>query len=407
MKLKSSVAWRQCVGQNGSNYFTMSPPLTCLRLLLWIVLPAVAALVPLFAQAQSKRVALVVGNSSYSSISPLQGTRLDATTIADVLEKVHGFTVTRRADLSRTSMLRELNLFARAARDAETAVIYYSGHGVSSASRQNFLLPVDIPDMSTVDDVDTELSIAAISVDDVVDTIARTRARVQLLVLDACRDIPNGLPRSKSLPKGMAPAARVESRNLLIAFATESGHTARDGGRNRPSPYAEALAVELGSKGASTGLLTLLDNVAVRVERATSGAQRPTRYGNLRTDVCLVGSCSLTFAANALPKPAIPPRTAPSEVGTSRMADEQSSTSAVARDGRFVVQVGSFADSTEAAEIRRRVEKLGLKTYTHVAETADGKRIRVRVGPFVSRTQADDAAGKIKGLDLPANILTL
>lgn len=80
---------------------------------------------------------------------------------------------------------------------------------------------------------------------------------------------------------------------------------------------------------------------------------------------------------------------------------------AVAAEGRFVVQVGAFADPTKARETRLRVEKAGLKTYTHVAETKEGKRIRVRVGPFANRGEADKAAEKIKGLDLPAAILTL
>lgn len=80
---------------------------------------------------------------------------------------------------------------------------------------------------------------------------------------------------------------------------------------------------------------------------------------------------------------------------------------ATAADGRFVVQVGAFADPGKARETRQRVERAGLKTYTHVAETKDGKRTRVRVGPFASRAEADKAAEKIKGLDLPAAILTL
>jgi DedD protein len=78
-----------------------------------------------------------------------------------------------------------------------------------------------------------------------------------------------------------------------------------------------------------------------------------------------------------------------------------------AGDGRYVVQVGAFSDAAKAREARLKVEKAGLKTYTNVAETKDGKRIRVRVGPFASRAEADKAAGKVKGLDLPAAILTL
>jgi DedD protein len=75
--------------------------------------------------------------------------------------------------------------------------------------------------------------------------------------------------------------------------------------------------------------------------------------------------------------------------------------------GRYVVQVGAFADAGKAREARMKVERAGLKTYTQVAETSDGKRTRVRVGPFGTRAEADKAAGKIKGLDLPAAILSL
>ena len=81
--------------------------------------------------------------------------------------------------------------------------------------------------------------------------------------------------------------------------------------------------------------------------------------------------------------------------------------SASAAEGRFVVQVGAFADAAKARETRLKLERAGLKTYTHVAETKEGKRIRVRVGPFGSKAEADKAASRIKGLDLPAAVLTL
>ena len=74
---------------------------------------------------------------------------------------------------------------------------------------------------------------------------------------------------------------------------------------------------------------------------------------------------------------------------------------------RFIVQIGAFAEVIKAREARLKVEGAGLKTYTQVAETTGGKRIRVRVGPFATRTEADKAASKIKILGLPAAILTL
>lgn len=75
--------------------------------------------------------------------------------------------------------------------------------------------------------------------------------------------------------------------------------------------------------------------------------------------------------------------------------------------GRFVVQVGAFADADRAREVRAKLEKAGLKTYTNVAETKDGPRTRVRVGPFASKPEAKKAAEKIKQLNLPAAVLTL
>jgi DedD protein len=73
---------------------------------------------------------------------------------------------------------------------------------------------------------------------------------------------------------------------------------------------------------------------------------------------------------------------------------------AAGAQGRFAVQVGAFSDAAAAREVRLKVEKLGLKTYTQVVETADGRRIRVRVGPFATRDDAEKAAGKVKSAGL-------
>ena len=81
--------------------------------------------------------------------------------------------------------------------------------------------------------------------------------------------------------------------------------------------------------------------------------------------------------------------------------------SANAEESRFIVQVGAFADAEKAREARTKVERAGLKTYTQVVDTKDGKRTRVRVGPFNNRAEADKAAARIKALELSASVLTL
>lgn len=74
---------------------------------------------------------------------------------------------------------------------------------------------------------------------------------------------------------------------------------------------------------------------------------------------------------------------------------------------RFIVQVGAYADAKAAQDVRAKVERLGLKTYTQAVETADGRRIRVRVGPFNSRDEADKIAAKVRGGGLSSAVLTL
>jgi len=80
---------------------------------------------------------------------------------------------------------------------------------------------------------------------------------------------------------------------------------------------------------------------------------------------------------------------------------------APAAAARYIVQVGAYGENKAAQEVRGKVEKLGLKTYAQAVDTADGKRIRVRLGPFASRDEAERASAKLKGAGLPGAILTL
>jgi DedD protein len=74
---------------------------------------------------------------------------------------------------------------------------------------------------------------------------------------------------------------------------------------------------------------------------------------------------------------------------------------------RFVVQAGTFSDDGKLRETRSKLEKAGITTYTQVIEGKDGRRVRVRVGPFTKRDDADKMANKIKQLQLQPQVLTL
>ena len=75
--------------------------------------------------------------------------------------------------------------------------------------------------------------------------------------------------------------------------------------------------------------------------------------------------------------------------------------------GRFVVQAGAFAEAGAAREMRSKLEKLGLKSYTQVVETSSGRRPRVRAGPYATRDEAERALAKAKAAGVSGVVLTL
>ncbi len=97
----------------------------------------------------------------------------------------------------------------------------------------------------------------------------------------------------------------------------------------------------------------------------------------------------------APPKPAVAPKPAAPAVQTPQAA------------GRFVVQIGAFAETAAVRDVRSKAQKAGLVTFTQTVDTADGKRTRVRVGPFASREEAEKAAAQAKAAGLGSSVLTL
>ncbi|TIN13288.1 MAG: caspase family protein, partial [Mesorhizobium sp.] len=190
-----------------------------------------------------KRVALVIGNSSYQRVARLPNPNNDAADMAALLSKV-GFEVSRKMDLDHTAFRKALQEFGREAEGADFAIIFFAGHGVEVENR-NFLVPTDVS-LSADSDVEFE----AIPLDLVMNALSRVSG-VRVVLLDACRDNPfiAAMRRSnatRSIGRGLAaiePAA-----GTLVGYAAKEGTTAFDGaGRN--SPYTAGLLAHLGEPG--------------------------------------------------------------------------------------------------------------------------------------------------------------
>lgn len=183
-----------------------------------------------------ERLALVIGNGAYETISTLPNPTNDADLIARTLQKI-GFKVTTENDVTHDQMRSAMKRFGEALEDAgpdSIAVFYYAGHAVQLRGA-NYLLPVD----ARISD-ESDLSIEGIHLDLALHQIAHAELAASFIIIDACRDNP--FSGQVSLPDGLAQIRA--PRRSIIAYSTEPGGVAMDGvGRN--SPYTSALAKEL------------------------------------------------------------------------------------------------------------------------------------------------------------------
>ena len=231
-----------------------------------------------------KRVALVIGNSTYPS-APLNNPSNDADDLSAALKRLQ-FDVTEHKDLTTRAFDDAVDEFVVQAKDADVALFFFSGHGVQIDKRA-YIAPVDIR-AETESTALREL----MSIQDVVSRIEHA-AKVSVVVLDACRDSPLqerlrrvAMEKNKALSptKGLPPISVIGS-NTLIVYATVPGEVASDGtGRN--SPFTTALLKHLETPGLEMELM--FKRVTTDVLKNTGGAQQPERLSRLQSELILL-----------------------------------------------------------------------------------------------------------------------
>ncbi len=178
---------------------------------------------------------------------------------------------------------------------------------------------------------------------------------------------------------------------------------------SQPRPIPVDIAIEIPARQSVKPLAPAIPSAAPSAAPATP-APDPAPVAPPAAVASVTPAATPVPAVPAVPVAAAPaaPRVAEDSARAKALLEDKPVAGAnVAAELRLVVQVGAFADAAKAREVRLKLEKAGLKTYTQVADSKDGKRTRVRVGPFASKAEADQAALKIKALDLPATILSL
>lgn len=205
-------------------------------------------------------------------------------------------------------------------------------------------------------------------------------------------DIPIEIPdRAKVAPLGQADAERPAASGT-VGGQSSAGAIA---GITPPAAAASTTAPASSSAASSAGIAAKVPVGDNKPEPKPAAKPEPKP------------------APKVEPKPAAKPAAKPDAKADAKTdtkteakpkADAKPAASA---EGRFVVQVGAYAEATSLRDARQKVEKIGFKTYTQVVGPKTAQRTRVRVGPFATKAEADKAAEKIKKLNLPAAILAL
>jgi uncharacterized caspase-like protein len=222
-----------------------------------------------------RRVALVIGNGTYSEAGTLANPVNDALDIADKLRSI-GFEVIEGNDLGKRELERSIGEFSDALAGAGVGLFYYAGHGLQVDGR-NYIVPVDARL-----DMPVKLQLEAVPIDEILD-IMEQQTKVSLVFLDACRNNPfaRSLSRTATTRSATALAGLAQfdsTRGSFIAFSTAPGAVAMDGsGRN--SPFAAALLRHIAEPGQSINDMM----IAVRrdVVSQTRESQRPWEQGSL------------------------------------------------------------------------------------------------------------------------------
>ncbi len=238
---------------------------------------------PLTAPAQEaypgteQRVALVIGNSDYD-MGPLRNPVNDARAMAEVLEELD-FTVLKYENLpGKAEMKKAVRDFGYRIQNGGVGLFYYAGHGVQVEGR-NYLIPVH----ATINK-EEEVEYESVDVGFVLAQMESARNRMNILILDACRNNP--FARSwRSASQGLAHMNA--PTGTLIAYATAPGSTASDGAREN-GLYTQEILQQIHRENLK--IEDVFKNVRVNVLEKSDRNQVPWESSSLTGDFYFVRS---------------------------------------------------------------------------------------------------------------------
>lgn len=219
----------------------------------------------------NKRIALVVGNAAYKT-SPLRNPVNDARALSLALSQL-GFEVQLEENVSQQGFMTALRNFGNRLRETQgVGLFYYAGHGMQIKGG-NYLIPVD-----AAIEAEDEVRYFSIDAGQVLDKMEQAGNRLNIVILDACRDNPF----ARSFRSKQSGLAQMDAPSgMLIAFATSPGSVAFDGDGNN-GVYTKHLLRNLTLPGLPIELV--LKRVREGVSSETAQKQIPWESSSLLGD---------------------------------------------------------------------------------------------------------------------------
>lgn len=213
--------------------------------------------------SKAKRIALVIGNNNYTQ-GKLANAVNDSRGMRDILKNL-GFTVLYRENSSLREITTAVQDFGNKLKKGGVGLFYFSGHGLQIKG-QNFLLPIGV-DIKSEGDVPYE----GYPADRLLSALEVSGNKLNIIILDACRDNPFARSFSRSTLSGLAQMQ--SGKGMLIAYATSPGDTASDGPGMKNGLFTYHLIENLRISGLS--LSKLFDITREKVFKASKENQLP------------------------------------------------------------------------------------------------------------------------------------
>jgi len=238
--------------------------------------------------AGEARTALIIGNGAYHS-APLKNPVQDARGMADALRK-GGLRGTLLENATRSRMVQAIRDFGQTIQGGGVGLLYYAGHGMQVKGK-NYLVPVDA-DLASEDEVPYN----TLDADAILAKMESARNRLNILILDACRNNP--FARSfRSSAQGLAQMDA--PAGSYIAFATSPGRTAADGTGSH-GLYTQHLLDQLARPGIKVE--DVFKRVRASVMRDSQQQQVPWESSSITGDFYFVpGALAETPLVNVPP----------------------------------------------------------------------------------------------------------